>query len=80
MTSEEVGNSHGYQCPRCKRGDNLSIASRVWADLTPDGAEVVGDIEWDVNSDALCHTSVDVRDSCGWAGKVSDLLTVEVTQ
>ena len=74
MTSEEVGNSHGLLCPSCKSGESLSIASRVWADLLPDGVDKDNsDTEWDDTSDTLCH-------ACQWGGKVADLLTVEVDQ
>ena len=71
-TSQEIGNQHGYLCPKCKSGESIRIAARVWADLLPDGADTSeSDTEWTDTSNALCC-------DCLWEGKVSDLLTVEV--
>ena len=73
-TAEQIGNSHGYLCPKCKSGEHLRIAARVWSTLTPYGSDNSdSDTEWTNTSDALCS-------ECQWDGKVSDLLTVEVSE
>jgi hypothetical protein len=83
-TAQEIGNSHGYLCPKCKTGLYLSIAATVWARLLPDGTDNSdSDTEWDENSTAKCE-NLDCSQPDGptmcWCGKVSDLLTVEVTE
>lgn len=73
-TRETVGNFHGYLCPKCKQGNELSISAHIWTDLTPEGCDNSdSDTEWDHNSSAMCG-------NCEWDGKVSDLLTVEVSE
>jgi hypothetical protein len=73
MTAEECGNQHGYLCPTCKKGDQLTISAvrAIDARLYPDGTDDDGgDTEWDDTSCARC--------GCGWEGKVKDLKTVEI--
>ncbi len=73
MTKQELGNQHGYQCPQCVTGDELSISAtmNVQARLSPDGCDDDGgDIVWDETSLAFC--------GCGWEGTVNDLKTIEV--
>ena len=70
-TTGELGNSHGYLCPKCRKGTGLKIAARVWAVLLPDGTDNSdSDTEWEGSSDVICD--------CEWGGKVSDLITVEI--
>jgi len=75
-TAQEIGNSHGYLCPKCKSGEHIRIAATVWASLLPEGTDNSdSDTEWDETSAAQCTDY-----QCLWCGKVSDLLTVEVTE
>lgn len=72
MTSEELGNQHGFQCPKCKSGECLAIEVLRWAGLVPDGTDYEGgDTEWDDPSRAQCNC-------CGWEGIVKDLLIIEL--
>lgn len=72
MTSEQVGNQHGFICPRCKSGQSIRIAAMIWADLVPDGTDNSNsDTEWSDENGAQCS-------DCSWTGKVKDLETVEV--
>jgi hypothetical protein len=65
-----LGNDFNYLCPKCKKGDNLSIEIKVWATLCPDGTDVEGqDHEWEDTSRAICK--------CGWEGTVSRRAAVE---
>ena len=62
---ETVKETWGMQCPKCGNDEELSVAMRVWGDLTPDGTDIDGgDHEWDGNSDCIC--------SCGWAGNAGN--------
>lgn len=73
MNAEELGNDHGLQCPKCNAGDSLSIEVLRWANLLPTGTDdEPGDTEWDDPSNAQC--------GCGWTGKVSELLTIELDE
>lgn len=73
-TPETVGNQHGYLCPQCKSGERIRIACTVWGALYPEGTDTTdSDTEWGPNNKALC-----MEGNCDWAGKVSDLLTVEL--
>lgn len=75
-TAEQVGNSLGYLCPKCKSGEHLRIAARVWSTLLPNGCDNSdSDTEWGGDADTICtdHT-------CNWYGKVDDLLHVEVSE
>lgn len=74
MTSIELGNQHGYQCPACKSGRQIHIHATIGviAQLYPDGTDNVGgDTEWDDDSLATCG-------QCDWKGKVKDLLVIEL--
>ena len=70
-TCEELGNQHGFKCPKCGQGDQLSIAAVQWHDLLPDGTDNHGDVEWDDDSVAKCN-------SCDWCGTVAQLKQVEM--
>jgi hypothetical protein len=70
-TPETVGNQFGYLCPKCNRGDSLSVAATVWVGLLPDGTDADNsDHEWDDKDGAACS-------ACNWDGKVSDLKHAE---
>lgn len=76
MTADELGNDHGLQCPKCKKGDELEIAATHWVLLRPDGtddSEMDGSEEWDDASGAKCN-------ACDWSGKVSELITIELDE
>ena len=73
FTCEELGNQHGFQCPKCGQGDRLSIAAVQWHDLLPDGTDNHGDVEWEDESPAMCNAP-----DCGWHGTVADLKQVEM--
>jgi hypothetical protein len=77
LTAEELGNDHGYQCPNCKRGDNIEIAATHWVGLVPDGTSTddVSDWseEWDGTNAAMCR-------ACEWAGNVGQLLAIELEE
>lgn len=55
----------GLRCPnpKCKQDSKLFIVGLAEFDVTDDGAEVVGDIEWDDNSHARCP-------ECGASGSL----------
>lgn len=55
-------------CPSCKGENGRLIIRSVLTDaeIVPDGAECIGDIEWGDDNSADC--------SCGWEGTVADLL------
>jgi hypothetical protein len=73
MDAEELGNDHGYSCPKCKKGYDLAIEVSRWAMLLPNGTDdEPGDTEWDDPSRAKCN-------GCGWEGTVKDLLQEELT-
>jgi hypothetical protein len=72
-TPESVGNQHGLVCPKCGRGDRLSIAAVQWHDLLPDGTDNHGDVEWDDDSVAMCSTP-----DCVWHGTVGQLKQLEM--
>jgi RecJ-like exonuclease len=66
--SESIGNDFRFLCPKCKRGNQLSIEIKVWATLVPDGSDIEGqDHEWDSDNRASCK-------ECKWQGKVSDFV------
>ena len=69
------GNSHGYLCPNCNKGDNLEIAAIHWVKLVPDGTGYAqdGSEQWDDNSAARCT-------NCDWSGFVEELLEEETTE
>jgi hypothetical protein len=72
LDAETLGNQHGLQCPKCKKGDELAIEVLRWATLLPDGTEDEGgDTEWDDPSRAKCN-------DCGWEGQVKDLIVIEL--
>lgn len=75
MDAEQLGNDHGYGCPKCLRGDMLEIAALHWVSLCPNGTDDTitqdGSEEWDETSAAQCT-------DCGWAGTVENLLVVEL--
>jgi len=67
--SENIGNQFNYLCPKCKKGDQLSVVVSVWARLTWDGSETDGfEQEWDHASRAACK--------CGWNGIVEDFIVL----
>lgn len=69
--AEKVGNSFGFLCPKCKRGDHLAVGAHVTVRLTPDGSEDSGGAhEWDKDSEAMCN-------SCNWFGRVGELERAE---
>lgn len=64
---ETVGNQFGYVCPKCKKGNRLRIAARVWVTLLPDGTDNNdSDTEWDNESAAACL-------ACNWTGLAGEL-------
>ena len=69
FTCEELGNQHGFKCPRCLAGDRLMIAAIQWHALLPDGTDNHGDVEWEDTSPAACS-------GCEWHGTVKDLIEV----
>ena len=74
VTASDLGNQHGYRCPHCRSGEDLSIDAvvTVVARLMVDGTDNDGgDTEWDDESGAYCG-------ACNWAGTVKDLITVEI--
>ena len=71
FTCEELGNQHGFKCPKCGQGDRLMIAAVQWHDLLPDGTDNHGDVEWDDDSPAGCQW-------CDWRGTVAKLKVVEM--
>lgn len=44
----------GLACPNCGHRVRLFIEVRTLADVTDDGAETFGDMEWDASSYAEC--------------------------
>ena len=72
-TVSDVGNQHGYLCPKCDKGDSLYIAAVVTAALLPDGCDTSNsDTEWDEVSTAWC--------GCGWSGTTGEFTVVEVEE
>ena len=55
----------GLCCPACGQTDELRIMITTLASVTADGAEAVGDDEWDDTSYCRCP-------ECGHAGVVAD--------
>ena len=73
ITSKELGNQHGYVCPKCGSGEQINIAARHWVLLVPNGTEdAEGDMdsgeEWDNDNEAHCG-------ACDWSGTVAQLIT-----
>jgi Zn ribbon nucleic-acid-binding protein len=44
----------GLACPECGNDSRLHIETRAMADVTDDGAETFGDMEWNDESSARC--------------------------
>ena len=55
-----------YRCPKCG-SDAVRISGRCWFEVSDDGAEAVGDYEWDDNDAASCQYA-----GCGYAGTVQE--------
>jgi hypothetical protein len=70
LTADELGNQHGFVCPKCDEGDQLAIWAMVRSELLPDGVNWNGDTEWDDDNHAEC--------GCGWTGTVKDLRVIEL--
>jgi hypothetical protein len=44
----------GIACPKCGNDSRITIAVYTLAEVTDDGAETFGDMEWDGDSHAWC--------------------------
>lgn len=58
-------------CPRCRGGNGETFIRAALSDLQvlPGGTESIGDHEYDDDNDADC--------TCGWRGKVRDMVDVD---
>lgn len=52
-------------CPQCRQADRFKIASSTWSEVTDDGSETIGDVEWDDSSQTICL-------GCDYKGPLSD--------
>jgi DNA-directed RNA polymerase subunit RPC12/RpoP len=57
----------GIACPKCGNDSSFRIEARTLAEVTDDGAETFGDMEWDADSYAECP-------ECGHHGTVGEFL------
>jgi DNA-directed RNA polymerase subunit RPC12/RpoP len=55
----------GISCPKCGNDSRLIVAVRSLAEVTDDGAETFGDMEWDEGSYAECP-------ECGHQGALGE--------
>lgn len=59
------GNQFDMVCPKCGKGDEISVQVSIWVNLCEDGTDYEGgDHEWEHDSKAICN--------CGFDGVVSD--------
>lgn len=60
----------GIACPKCGNDEQLIIAVHCLADVTDDGAETFGDLEWDAGSYARCP-------ACGHDGTLTEFQSTQ---